>query len=112
MLIEWHGLPFLLYDPARSLSWALEGKAQEDNPWERRQGRPALACRFKRSGSPFSLRPERFRARFIRFRARFARPEGRSGKRAWLLRHGFRDAVGRLLVLDRIRHAVVVGVDL
>src|SRR4029079_10696850 len=60
--------------PARSLSWALEGKAQEDNPWERRQGRPALACRFTRSGSPFSLRPERFRARFIRFRTRFARP--------------------------------------
>src|SRR5262249_33663585 len=72
MLIKRHGLPFLRA-PARSLSWALEGKAQEDNPWERRQGRPAHACRFKRSGSPFSLRPERFRARFIRFCWRFAR---------------------------------------
>src|SRR6476620_11441809 len=60
--------------PARSLSWALEGKAQEDNPWERRQGRPAYACRFERSGSPFSLRPERFRGGFIRFCRRFARP--------------------------------------
>src|SRR5262245_25401417 len=72
MLIKRHGLPFLRFGSG----------AYSHGPWKERPKKTTLGSGDRgdrllpaasRSGSPFSLRPERFRARFIRFCWRFAR---------------------------------------
>src|SRR6476620_4827117 len=98
--------------PARSLSWALEGKAQEDNPWERRQGRPAYACRSSEAALLSASDRSGFEGALYGFAGALQGLRARSVHLTGLLRNCSRRALHRLAVLHRIGEAVVVRIHL
>src|SRR5262249_28351496 len=75
MLIKWHGLPFLRFKLRRQASHGpLKERPKKTTLGSGDRGDRLMPGASRKNASPFSLRPERCRARFIRFCGHFARP--------------------------------------